>query len=86
MTLVETIQNALKENKAVIGHKESIKLIKLSSSKMIVMAKNTPKTIRREIEYNAKLARIPVKVFNGSSKELGIVCGKSFPIMALAIK
>ena len=38
------------------------------------------------IEHDAGLSGASVEVFEGSSKELGVICGKPFPIMALVIK
>jgi large subunit ribosomal protein L30e len=86
MTLTETIQAALKANKVILGYKKSIKFIKSNTPKLIVIAKNSPEEIRKEIEHNAKIAGIKVDVFEGSSKELGIVCGKPFPVTTLVIK
>ncbi len=86
MDLVKEIQTALKENKVIIGFRESVDFIKMNKPKMIVIAKNIPKVMREEIEHNAKIFGIEVKVFEGSSKELGIICGKPFPISTLVIK
>jgi large subunit ribosomal protein L30e len=86
MTLTEIIQNALKSNKIIIGYKKSIKFMKLNTPKLVIIAKNSPENIRKEIEHNAKMAGVKVEIFEGSSKELGIVCGKPFPITTLVIK
>lgn len=85
-TLEQLIQEAIKSEKIVIGYKESIKFIKTGSPKLVVIAKNTPEKIRREVEYNVKIFGIEIQEFEGSSKELGILCGKPFPITVLAIK
>lgn len=86
MSLTETIQSALKSGQAIIGYKESIRFIKVSTPKLIVIAKNTPEKIKKEIEHNAKIAKIKVEVFSGNSKELGVVCGRPFPVTTLIIK
>jgi large subunit ribosomal protein L30e len=86
MTLTETIQTALKSGKAVVGYKKSIKFIKSNAPKVIVIAENSPEAVRKEIEHNAKIAGVKVEIFEGSSKELGIVCGKPFPVTTLVIK
>jgi large subunit ribosomal protein L30e len=86
MSLTETIQAGLKAKKAIIGYRESIKFIKSNSPKIIVMAENSPERTRKEIEHNAKVSGVKVEIFNGSSKELGIVCGKPFPVTTLVIK
>jgi len=86
MTLAETIQAALKTGNIVLGYKESIKFIKLNTPKLIVIAKNIPETMRKEIEHNAKVGKMQMETFDGNSKELGIACGKPFPVTALVIK
>ena len=35
---------------------------------------------------NAKVAEVKVETFDGTSTQLGIICGKSFPISTLVIK
>lgn len=77
---------ALKENKVIIGYKESIDFIKSNKPKLVVMTKNIPENMRKEIEHNAKIFGLEVIIFDGSSKELGVVCGKPFPISTLVIK
>jgi large subunit ribosomal protein L30e len=86
VSLTETIQAALKSGKAIIGYKESIKFIKVSNPKLIVIAKNAPEKTRKEIEYNAKIGRTKVEIFEGNSKELGVICGKPFPVTTIVIK
>ncbi len=86
MDLAREIQAALKENKVVIGYKESIDFIKSNKPRLIVVAKNIPENMRKEIEHNAKIFGLELVVFEGSSKELGIICGKPFPISTLVIK
>lgn len=86
MNLTATIQEAIKSNKAIIGYRKTIRFIKMNSPKLIVVAKNIPEKMREEIEYNAKLSDIKIEIFNGTSKELGVICGKQFPIATLVIK
>jgi len=86
MTLTETIQEAIKSEKIIIGYKKSVKFIKLNSPKIIVIAKNIPEKMRREIEHSSEISNVKVEIFDGTSKELGIFCGKEFPINTLVIK
>ena len=86
MPITESIQNAIKANQAILGYKESIRFIKSHQPKIIVVAKNLPENRRKEIEHNAKLGNVRLEIFEGSSKELGIVCGKPFPVSAITIK
>ncbi len=86
MALTEQIQSAVKEGNAIIGYKKSLEYLKNNSPKLIVIANNIDESKRREIEHNASISGLKVEVFDGSSKELGIICGKPFPISTLAIK
>ena len=78
--LNEDIQSAVKTNNAILGYRRSIKFIKLDRPKLIVMAENAPQQLKSEIEHIAKLSNFRFEVFSGSSKDLGIVCGKPFPV------
>jgi large subunit ribosomal protein L30e len=86
MTLIEDIQAAIKSGKAVIGYKQSIRFIKLNVPKVIVVAGNMPEKYRKEIEHSTKVSNAKLEVFSGSSKELGIMCGKPFPVTTVVIK
>lgn len=84
--LEDRIKEALKKNRAILGFKESLKFLKTGKPRLIVIAKNVPEDLKKEIEYNAKIAKVKLEVFNGSSKELGTICGKPFPVSTIAIK
>jgi len=86
MSLQDEVQGALKEGKVILGFRRSIKFIKLNSPKLIVIANNIPENMGKEIEHNAKISKTKVEVFEGSSKELGVICGRPFPITTLVIK
>jgi len=86
MSLTEELQAAIKTGRAVIGYKESIKFIKLNTPKIIVVARNMPEKYRKEIDSSVKVSKVRLEVFEGGSKELGIICGKPFPVTTVAIK
>lgn len=86
MNLTVIIQEAVKSKKIIIGCRKTVRFIKLNSPKLIVVARNIPEKMREEMEHNTKVSGVKVEVFNGTSKELGVICGKQFPISALAIK
>jgi ribosomal protein L30E len=84
--LSEEIQSAVKNKNAVIGYRESVKFIKLSSPKLIVVANNIPEGRKREIEHNAKLSQSEFEIFGGTSRELGTFCGVPYPVSVLVVK
>ncbi len=79
------LQMVLKTGSVVIGSKKTIKLAKLGKTKLVVIARNAPPEVKKDLVYYAKLANIPVYEFPGTNMELGAVCGKPFSISALAI-
>ena len=86
MALTEQIQSSLKAGNIIIGYKESLDYLKNSSPKMVVVSNNIQEDKKNEIENDAELSGTKLEVFEGDSKELGVICGKPFPISALVIK
>ncbi|MGC8812499.1 MAG: ribosomal L7Ae/L30e/S12e/Gadd45 family protein [Candidatus Aenigmatarchaeota archaeon] len=85
MTLAKTIQEAIKNKKAIIGYRESVKYLRTNKAEMIVIAENSPEKIKKEIEHIAKVDGIKLEIVK-DSKELGVICGKPFPVTTLVIK
>ncbi len=84
--LTKTIQEKVRLNQVILGYNEVIKAIKLKNPELIVIANNVPKEKKESIEHNAKIAKINVKEFDSDSVNLGLICGKPFPVSVLAIK
>lgn len=84
--LIKEIKDAIKSGKIVIGYRKSIKFIKNNKPKVVIIANNIPEKMREEIQNHVKVFGLNLKIFDGSSKELGIVCGKPYPVTTLVIK
>lgn len=82
----EEIQSAVKSGSAIIGYRESMKAIKGGGARAVVVANNVPQGMSSEVEHNAKTSGAEFEKFDGSSKDLGTVCGKPFPVAVLVIK
>jgi len=82
MKLDEEIKKNLKEGKVIIGFKESLKYLKRNKAKMVIIANNIPEEMRKKLEISAD----NIKIFNGSSKELGTLCGRPHPVSTIVIK
>jgi large subunit ribosomal protein L30e len=54
-------------------------------AKLFVVAGNTPEDTKRKLMDYANDSKIPVIVFEGSSMELGSVCGRPFPVSVLSV-
>ncbi len=79
------IKQVLKTGKYILGYRKSIRAIKMGKAKAVVVASKIPKWMEDDVMYYAKLGEIPVIKFKGTSYELGMVCGKPFPVAVMAI-
>ncbi|MBU3896924.1 MAG: 50S ribosomal protein L30e [Nanoarchaeota archaeon] len=85
-TLTEKIKDAMSAKKIMLGGKVTIKHLKMKELKSVIISNNCPENMKKDINRYAELVGIEVEVFDGTSKQLGIVCGKPFPIAVLSIK
>lgn len=86
MALADEIQSAVKSNKVVIGYNESVNYIKTKTPKMVIVANNLPASVRQELEHNVKVSKTKLETFDGTSRELGVACGKPFPVTTIIIE
>mmetsp|Transcript_3989 Transcript_3989/g.5743 ORF Transcript_3989/g.5743 Transcript_3989/m.5743 type:complete len:109 (-) Transcript_3989:44-370(-) len=75
----------MKSGKAILGYKASLKSLRRSKSKMILIASNCPHLRKSEIEYIAMLAKTQVHHYAGDNTALGTACGKFFNCSVLSI-
>ena len=68
-----------------LGSENSILSLKLGKGQLVIVAANSPKDIVEDVEYYAKLSEIPSYTYEGSSVDLGSVCGKPFTVATLII-
>ena len=86
MDIDRGIRVAVDTGNVILGSKKSIQNLKLGKGKLVIMAENAPDDVKEDVEYYAKLSNIPIYVYNGSSVELGSVCGKPFTVTTLLIQ
>jgi large subunit ribosomal protein L30e len=82
MEIEEKIKRAIKENKIIIGYRECLKYIRNNVPETVIIAKNAPERIKKIILNS----NVKIEIFEGSSKDLGTICGKPHPITTIAIK
>jgi large subunit ribosomal protein L30e len=82
--LEKVIKDAIEDGKCSFGTKEAISAIK--SSKLIVLSHSISKEILEKIQEIAKNSKVPTLNYNGSSVELGRLCGTQFRISVLSLK
>ena len=79
------IRVAVDTGDVTLGSEKSIQSLKLGKGKLVIVAHNAPKEILEDVEYYANLSEIPSFVYDGSSVDLGSVCGKPFTVATLII-
>mmetsp|Transcript_22588 Transcript_22588/g.28506 ORF Transcript_22588/g.28506 Transcript_22588/m.28506 type:complete len:110 (+) Transcript_22588:156-485(+) len=84
-TINSRIKLVMKSGKAVLGYKASVKALRKSKSKMVLISSNCPPLRRSEVEYLAMLAKTQVHHYTGDNTALGTACGKLFNCSILSI-
>ncbi|MPL58043.1 hypothetical protein SDC9_03569 [bioreactor metagenome] len=79
------IRVAVDTGDVTLGSEKSIQSLKLGKGQLVIVAENSPNEILEDVGYYSKLSEIPVHTFNGTSVELGSVCGKPFTVATLVI-
>jgi large subunit ribosomal protein L30e len=80
------IRVAVDTGNVTLGSIKSIQGLKLGKGKLVIMAQNCPDDIREDVMHYSRLSEIPVYDYEGTSVELGSVCGKPFVVATLTIK
>ncbi len=82
--LEKAIKDAVEDDKCSFGTKEVIGSIK--NSKLVVLSHSVLPSMTQKIVEAAKSAKVPTLNYNGSSVELGRLCGTQFRISAVSLK
>ncbi len=82
--LEKAIKDAVDDDKCSFGTKEVISSIK--SSKLVVISHSVPSPMTQKIIEAAKNAKVQTLNYEGSSVELGRLCGAQFRISTVSLK
>ena len=82
----KAIASAVKTGKVSFGANSALLNAKTGKAKLIILAANCPKNIKNDIEYYAKLSKVPVLSYKGGSMDLANTCSQLFIISALSIR
>ena len=86
MDLRFQIRRAMETGKVVLGYRESERSLMNGRAKLIILASNAPKEEAYRIQYLSKVGDVPLYSFEGTTIELGQVCGKPFAVSVLAVE
>lgn len=79
------IQLVMKSGKTALGYKTTLKSLRASKAKMVIISNNTPPLRKSEIEYYALLAKCQVHHYSGNNSDLGTACGKFYRVSMVAV-
>ncbi|MFH1107538.1 MAG: 50S ribosomal protein L30e [Candidatus Micrarchaeota archaeon] len=85
MDFNKSVRMVVDTGKVELGSDRAVKLALNGTVKLVVVARNMMRDTRRDIEHYCRIASVPVLEFEGTSIELGTVCGKPFPVSALSV-
>lgn len=83
--LARAVRLTVETGKVAFGSKTGVKDALLARAKLIVIAKNAAPELREDVAYYAKLSSVPLIVYDGTSIELGSICGKPYPVSVLSV-
>lgn len=79
------LQLVMKSGKASLGFRTTMKSLRQTKAKMVIISSNTPPLRKSEIEYYAMLGKCSVHHYAGNNNDLGTACGKYYRVGTLAI-
>ncbi len=82
--LEKVIKDAVEDGKCSFGSKEVISSMK--NTKLVVLSHSVPERMLQKIREAVKNSKVPTLNYNGSSVELGRLCGTQFRISAVSLK
>ena len=83
--VVSAIRLTVESGKVEFGSRRGIDAGVEGKAKLIIIAKNTPEDTRKKITEVVENSKIPLMEFEGTTMELGSVCGKPFPVSILSV-
>ena len=85
MDVERGIRVAVDTGNVTLGSGKTIQALKLGKGKLVIIAENSPKEVTEDVMQYSKLSKIPVYTFQGTSVDLGSVCGKPFTVAAMMV-
>jgi large subunit ribosomal protein L30e len=86
MSSVENeLRLALSTGKVQLGSKEAVREMRRGRARMAILSSNCPNDRAEAVKTYGRLAKIPVLTHAKDSVDLGVLCGKPYPVSALVI-
>lgn len=82
----QELRKEIEEGRVIRGSKSVIKSLKKGLLSKVYLANNCPSSIKEDIEYYARLGKVPLIFLEMNNEELGVFCKKHFFISVLGVK
>jgi large subunit ribosomal protein L30e len=79
------LRMAINTGRIHMGSKVAIRELRRGRARMAILSSNCPAATREEIDNYGKLSSVPVLHHQKDSRDLGILCGKPFPVSTIVI-
>lgn len=79
------IKKHLKDNKLVIGTKQTIKKLRLGKLQRVFLSSNCPEAVKKEISRYCEMSECKAEQLKIPNTELGVLCRKQFPVSVLGL-
>ena len=76
---------AINTGRVHLGSKVAVSEIRRGRARMAILSSNCPEGTREDLESLGRLSGIPVLRHSKDSLDLGVLCGKPFPVSAIVI-
>jgi large subunit ribosomal protein L30e len=83
--LTTAVRLAVESGKVEFGARAALVAGQGGKAMLFVAANNAPSESMEKVEKLAKASGVPIIVYDGSSMELGSVCGRPFPVSVLSV-
>ncbi len=82
---ISELKKLLKTDNVVLGTERTLKILKSGNAEKVFLSSNCPDDVKKDVEYYAKFAGIPLIYLKQPNDELGILCKKPYPVSVLTI-
>ena len=81
----QQLRLALSTGRVQLGSKQAVRELRRGRARMAILSSNCPKEMKESIENYGKLGNIPILNHEKDSVDLGMLCGKPYPVSAIVI-
>ncbi|MGD2142192.1 MAG: 50S ribosomal protein L30e [Candidatus Bathyarchaeota archaeon] len=79
------LRMAINTGRVFLGSKVAVREMRRGRAQMAILSSNCPQETKEEIQNFGKLSNIPIIQHRKDSVDMGILCGKPFPVSTIVI-